>query len=300
MTKIPLREWYAYLEQLLDEKTGYIYGTAGVLCTQKVIDQCIARFPKNADITRRYGPQWIGHNVTDCSGVPLPIAKKYGIKLPHGSTSLVLQGFITECGPDPHPGWAALADPTPDTPDNNHIGYVGMDGETIYECRGTKDGFVKSSIHDKRWTKYGRMTFIDYGEGSVEPLPDDGERVFYRATVTTKGGKLNVRSGPGTDFDVIHQLPNGTVVDVMFVYADKGWAFIDDDGDQGYVSMPYLAPVSPSEADKKADDETPAGDQTPQPDESQAKRRTILRNKDNNITIELGGEWDVYAMLGGD
>lgn len=291
--KIPLREWYAYLEQLLKDKTGYIYGTAGVLCTQKVIDQCIQRFPDNAAITRRYGPQWIGHNVTDCSGVPLPIARRYGIRLPHGSSSLVRQGYIVDCGPDPHPGWAALADPTPDTPDNKHIGYVGEDGETIYECRGTKDGFVKSSIHDKRWTKYGRMTFIDYGEGSVEPLPDDGgTRVYYRAEVATENGKLNVRSGPGTEYGVLFKLARGSVVDVLFEYP-SGWDWISDDGDHGYVCHKYLRKVEGGE--------TSSGTETSSDAAQGEGIRTILRHKgEDHITIGLMGEWEIVGVQGED
>lgn len=251
--KIPLSEWYAYLEQLLERKTGYIYGTAGVLCTQRTINASIARYPENAEMTRRYGKQWIGHYVTDCSGVPLPIARRYGIRLPHGSSSLVRQGYIVDCGPDPHPGWAALVDPTPDTPDNHHIGYVGADGETIYECRGTKDGFVKSSIHDRRWTKYGRMTFIDYGEDDgdgreTETMPEDGgTRVYYRAEVATEQGKLNVRSGPGTEYGVLFKLARGSVVDVLFEYP-SGWDWISDDGDHGYVSHKYLRKVEPSQS----------------------------------------------------
>jgi len=290
MTKIPLSEWYAYLQRLLDEKTGYIYGTAGVLCTQRTIDASIARYPENAVMTRRYGKQWIGHNVTDCSGVPLPIARRYGIRLPHGSTSLVRQGFITDCGPDPHPGWAALADPTPDTPDNNHIGYVGEDGFTIYEARGTKDGYTTSTIEDKRWTKYGKMTFIDYGEGSVEPVPEDGgTRVYYRAEVATEQSKLNVRSGPGTEYDVLFKLPKGSVVDVIFEYP-SGWDWISDDGDHGYVSHKYLRQVDADSPDEPA----PSHEGE---DKGGAPEMTYLRHVgEDHLTIGLAGRWEIIQQ----
>lgn len=328
--KIPLREWYAYLQQLLDEKTGYIYGTAGVLCTQRTIDASIARYPENAEMTRRYGKQWIGHYVMDCSGVPLPIARRYGIRLPHGSSSLVRQGYIVDCGPDPHPGWAALVDPTPETPDNNHIGYVGEDGETIYECRGTKDGFVKSSIHDRRWTKYGKMSFIDYGETSsgtetsstaaavplpqrgrsgeaeesndgkeTETMPEGGTRVYYRAEVVTEKSPLNVRSGPGTEYDVLFKLPKGSVVDVLFEYP-SGWDWISDDGDHGYVSHKYLRKVEGAAAE-----ETSSGTETSStaPEarssfpkgEGDGKGKTLLRCRENNVTIGLMGDWEIIS-----
>ena len=336
-TKIPLREWYAYLQRLLDEKTGYIYGTAGVLCTQRTINASIARYPENAAMTRRYGPQWIGHNVTDCSGVPLPIARKYGIRLPHGSSSLVRQGYIVDCGPDPHPGWAALADPTPDTPDNKHIGYVGPDGFTIYEARGTRDGFCTSTIEDKRWTKYGKMSFIDYGEGSVEPVPEDGgirhaleghdpaeggtyaaeggyarTRVYYRAEVITEKSPLNVRSGPGTEYGVLFKLARGSVVDVLFEYP-SGWDWISNDGDHGYVSHKYLRKVEGAAAE-----ETPSGTETSSTGETSSDGETsstapearspfpkgegdgtgmtLLRCRENNVTIGLMGDWEIVPQ----
>ena len=299
--KIPLREWYAYLQRLLDEKTGYIYGTAGVLCTQKTINASIARYPENAAMTRRYGKQWIGHNVTDCSGVPLPIARKYGIRLPHGSSSLVCQGYIVDCGPDPHPGWAALVDPTPGTPDNKHIGYVGPDGFTIYEARGTRDGFCTSTIEDKRWTKYGRMTFIDYGEEEADPVPEDGgTRVYYRAEVATENGKLNVRSGPGTEYGVLFRLASGSVVDVIFEYP-SGWDWISDDGDHGYVSHKYLRKVEGAAAEEiPSDGETSSvspGRLTPSPEGEgkDGKGMTLLRCRENSVTIGLMGDWEIIS-----
>lgn len=70
-------------------------------------------------------------------------------------------------------------------------------------------------------------------------MPSDGEKVYYRAEVVTQRDPLRVRSGPGTNYDVIGRLPKGEVVDVM-VECPGGWAYIDDDGDQGYVNSSYL------------------------------------------------------------
>lgn len=88
----------------------------------------------------------------------------------------------------------------------------------------------------------------------------DGERVIYRAEVTTQSGSLNVRSGNGTQYPIIDRLPKGEIVDVMVV-CPNGWCYIDDDGEQGYVDGRYLTPVSSPEPSKPADDKTPAEDE---------------------------------------
>lgn len=277
MSKIPVQALYDNCRMMLEERWGYIYGTAGVKCTQAVIDQSIERFPKNADMTRRYGPQWLGRMVTDCSGVMTYIWKKYGKSIPHGSTSMVSQKYIVDFSSTPKPGYAALVDPTPDTPDNNHIGIVAEDGKHVYEARGTAYGFVYSPL-DKWFTKFGRFKDVDYGEGSEKIMPsDDGTRVFYKAKVNTTSGPLNVRSGPGTDNDVIFKLPKGTIVDVMFEY-DTGWAFVDEDGDQGYVKASYLLKVEDTPKDV--------------PEEKPNDPITILTRADG-VTITLKGEWTV-------
>lgn len=294
MKKIPVQALYDNCRMMLDEHWGYIYGTAGVKCTQAVIDQSIERFPKNADMTRRYGKQWLGRMVTDCSGVMAYIWKKYGKSIPHGSTSMVSQKFIVDFSSTPKPGYAALVDPTPDTDDNNHIGIVAEDGKHVYEARGTAYGFVYSEL-DKRFTKFGRFADVDYGEGSEIMPSDDGTRVYHKARVNTNSGPLNVRSGPGTDNDVIFKIPKGTIVDVMFEY-ENGWAFVDEDGDQGYVDGRYLRRIESSEPSSDEGDQSPSESDQCDP----GPLRTILRHVgDDNITIELVGKWEVYGIVGG-
>ena len=253
--KIPVSALYKYCKQMQEENWGYIYGTAGVKCTQAVIDQSIERFPKNADMTRRYGPQWLGRMVTDCSGVMVYIWKQFGLKIPHGSSSIVAQKYIVDCGDTPHPGWAALVAPTPDTPDNNHIGIVAEDGKHVYEARGTAYGFVYSPL-DKRFTKFGRFNDVDYGE--VNPLPD-GEKLNRRAEVITKKDPLNMRTGPGVGYDIIGKIPKGTIVDV-WTKCENNWYFVDDDGDQGYVDGQYLAFLPPVSPKPEEDDKEPTSD----------------------------------------
>ena len=225
---IPVHGLYEYLDMMLRDKWGYIYGTAGEMWTQVKQDRV------ENEMAQRFGAQWIGHMVTDCSGVRVYIWRKYGLRIPHGSSSMVRQGYIVDCGPDPHPGWAALVDKTPDTPDNDHIGIVGADGVTVYESKGTRYGFVTSKVTDKKWTKFGRFRDVDYSE--VEPMDTP-----YKASVNIRAGSLNVRSGPGTEYDKIAKLSKDDIVTVTADY--QGWSYISDPV-IGYVASQYLIPIA--------------------------------------------------------
>lgn len=241
--KIPVNKLFEYCMMMYRDVWGYIFGTAGVKCTRAVINQAINN-PRNPNpkMTEEYGPKWLDHMVTDCSGVMVYIWKQFELSIPHGSSSMVKQGYIVDCGPTPHPGWAALVDKTPDTPDNDHIGIVMEDGVTVFEAKGTQAGCVLSKVTDKKWTKFGRFKDVDY---SGEEKPD--MNTPYLAEVVTKSGSLNVRSDPGTEYGIIGSVPKGAMVEVK-THGDT-WDFINYEGLQGYASNRYLNPV------KEIDDE---------------------------------------------
>lgn len=285
MSKIPVSEVYRYLDKMLEDRWGYIYGTAGVLWTQS------RQSSTTNEMAQKYGAKWVGHMVADCSGVIVYIWKKFGLSIPHGSSSMVKQGYIVDCGSEPHPGWAALVDDTPSTPDNKHIGVVGADGVTVYECKGTQSGFVTSKVTDKKWSKFGRFKDVDYS-GEEKPMPDQGTQVNYQATVTTQSGRLNLRSGPGTGYPVVDKIPKGSTVTVWMEYAD-GWRFIDWDGEQGYCSGQYLTPLPPA---------TSVPDKTPVPDSDRPKtvQKTALRRWPDGAEIVLEGDWQVAYTTVGD
>ena len=60
------------------------------------------------------------------------------------------------------------------------------------------------------------------------------------------GGTINVRTGPGTDFDRITQLYTGKIVTVLG--ADSGWYHIQFDDTVGYVLGEYLKMYVPADA----------------------------------------------------
>ena len=77
-------------------------------------------------------------------------------------------------------------------------------------------------------------------------LLNDGEEPVRMGTVTTNGGRLNVRTGAGLDNYAFTQLPNGTVVEV--IGTDGDWYKIRLPEKIGYVHSGYMT-LSGGEAD---------------------------------------------------
>ena len=85
-----------------------------------------------------------------------------------------------------------------------------------------------------------------FGEDVKITVTEDGIQITDKeaapnqtGTVTTNGGKLNVRTGAGTDNTAFTQLPNGTQVEVIGV-EDNGWVKILLPERVGYVCGDYL------------------------------------------------------------
>ena len=234
---IPVSALYTECEAMLRDKWGYIWGTAGIRWTQARQNSA------SDDMAKKYGKRWIGHMVADCSGVMVYIWKKHGMSIYHGSNSIARK-YCGEMQNTPVPGYAAFKWKKNDTskfPDGRgdfyHIGIVSADGQNVYESRGTQTGFVLSAASG--WHSFAPFKDVAYDmEGStVEP---------YQAMVKVTKGTLNMRSGAGTNFPVIFSLPNGTPVTVLKEYPNN-WAFVDEDGTQGFVSSKYLEKVEPGE-----------------------------------------------------
>lgn len=109
---------------------------------------------------------------------------------------------------------------------------------TVEEDAG--NGWYKVTYGDKAGYMSGEWLKITLEDGTVieseaAPLSDEPEQ--QRGLVTAS--VLNVRSGPGTDYDKVGTLKAGTVVDIV---ADdgSGWYQIDS----GYVSAEYVTLVS--------------------------------------------------------
>lgn len=141
----------------LDNKWGYIYGRAGGIWTQKNQDAT------TNDMAKKYGQQWVGHRVADCSGLFAWAFKELGGKMYHGSNT-IWQKWCTDKGTlttstrkTIKPGTAVFK--MRDGNDYYHMGlYIG--NSEVIEAQSTQTGVVKSAL--TKWGYWGELKGADY------------------------------------------------------------------------------------------------------------------------------------------
>lgn len=238
----------ADFRKMLDDHWGYIPATSGETWTAAKQDKA------TAETVKKYGSQWIGHRVADCSGAFVWAYRQHGLSIYHGSNAIARK-YVVELLPisAAAPGMAAFkvrkpgekyyALPTayrkdPDQNDYYHIGLVDADGSVI-NAQSTQIGVVRSKLADG-WDYVGWLKDVQHNEGSKEPM--------QRQVI---GGKLNLRAKPDTNSTRVAQIPDGAIVTVD-EYGDK-WCRVEYNGKVGYAVTQFLAPVD--EAAPTVDDE---------------------------------------------
>ena len=161
-----------------DVKGGYIYGQQGQEWTaakQTAMEKNRKDDPNYAE-SIRYGKQWIGHRVWDCSGLTRQAAKAAGADIHHGSNS-------TWNGDCSHKGKLTdgLALPVGafvfvyKNGKRTHIGTVTGENE-VTEASCARVGVIKSKIHRDKWDEWGLCKGVEF-----EFIP--GEDPGYRPTL---------------------------------------------------------------------------------------------------------------------
>ena len=239
--KIPVQSLFTYCKKMLANKWGYIWGTAGIKWTESRQNDV------SDDMAQKYGKQWIGHMVADCSGVMVYIWKQFGLSIYHGSNSIARKycGAMTTT---PQPGYAAFKWRKSSAPtysdskgDYYHIGIVSEDATFVYESKGTKAGFVTSDV--KTWTYFAPFKDVDYS--GKQPIEIGDTMIGY---VNTNSGKLNMREQPSTKSDIIKQIDKGEQVTILGGPTD-GWYHIAYGNKEGYVSATYIKPQEKTESE---------------------------------------------------
>lgn len=260
---VTARDFIRYVLVPLLEAWGYIYGTAGKLWTAALQESWSQPGHKNYEQTAKYGTQWIGRKVTDCSGLLCWALKQLGASIVHQARyqytdACKAKGQLIngkrEDGSTILPGTAVFLQGTEAR--IHHVGvYVGHG--ICVEAKGTKWGVVTSELN--HWDHWGELEMVDYTGAEQleeEPLPEipkEHSDALRRAIVDNPGKWVNVRSGPGTSYPAQYRLYKGDIVDVLAVSPDGKWDQIRYEGWSGWVSAEYLkdldadAPQEPDE-----------------------------------------------------
>ena len=139
------------VRQAYAEKWGYIYGTRGQVWTQAQQDKA------TREMTVKYGQQWVGRKVADCSGLLVWAVKALGGSIYHGSNTMwnsytdpdnrgAVGGSMTIA-----PGCAVFQNTDGR---RTHVGlYVG--GGKCIEAQGTRTGVVESNLD--AWDEWGEL-----------------------------------------------------------------------------------------------------------------------------------------------
>lgn len=162
-------EVVALFRRALAEKWGYIWGGTGQIHTQRAQDSATRAQ------TIRYGQQWVGQHVADCSGLFYWAYKQLGGYMYHGSNTMwnkyskakgKLQNGRRTDGQALKPGSAVFL---VKGSDRHHVGlYVG-DGKVI-EAKGTAYGVVESKI--TRWNEWAELTGTAYAADAPDSSAD--------------------------------------------------------------------------------------------------------------------------------
>ena len=149
-----------------DVKGGYIYGQQGQEWTQAkqtAMEQNRKDDPNYAE-SIRYGKQWIGHRVWDCSGLTRQAAKAAGADIHHGSNSTwngdcSHKGELTDGLKLPIGAFVFVYNEK--KKNRSHIGVVTGDNE-VTEASCARVGVIKSKIYQDKWDEWGLCKGVEF------------------------------------------------------------------------------------------------------------------------------------------
>lgn len=143
----------------------------------------------------------------------------------------------TDPAPEPLPEAAVEAtggvEPDPEKSDKTNTAAAGKtEDDKSKNLTGKETADLLSSL-------FGSKVSITATDDGIQITTDSGtDEITQTGTVTTNGGKLNVRTGAGLDKTAFTQLPNGTQVEV--IGTDGDWVKILLPERVGYVHSDYL------------------------------------------------------------
>ena len=185
----------AKFEQALNEKWGYIWGTAGESWTAAKQAELERTTDEDRAQGRKYGSKWIGHTVADCSGLFSWAFRQLGGYMYHGSDTMyrkyctqkgeLKKGRRTDGGAL-KPGTAVFVW---NGKKYSHVGLFIGNG-TVIEAMGTINGVTTTKVSASKWTHWGELTGVDYSStGAADSVSPDPAPVAGGRATLRKGSK---------------------------------------------------------------------------------------------------------------
>ena len=216
---------------------GYIWGTSGQICTQKLIDQKVL----NGHVDPKIVKKWIGKQVFDCAGLVSKAFQQVGIKMATGATSAwkgtswQSKGSISNYPKDKvcvlyREGSGRM----------QHTGiYIG-NGEFIH-ASGSKIGVVKEKMPGK-WTHWGIPKGL-YASPSFDPIPIPIPIPILpgnQAKVIAPSGKnVNLRKNPSKNSAIVLKINLGETVTI--IGRENDWYKVTYNSTTGYMMKEFLS-----------------------------------------------------------
>lgn len=166
-------------QQALDDLWGYIWGTAGEKWTAAKQEKLDKTTDADRANSRKYGKQWIGHMVADCSGLFSWAFKQLGGYMYHGSNTMyrkyctangLLKNGARTDGQGLKPGTAVFCY-NETTGKWSHVGlYIG--NGWVIEAAGAKSGVILSKVSNSKWEGWGELKGVAYDGTAPDPTPE--------------------------------------------------------------------------------------------------------------------------------
>ena len=184
----------AKFRQALEEKWGYIWGTAGEKWTAEKQKELEKTTDANRAQGRQYGSKWIGHRVADCSGLFSWAFRQLGGSIYHGSDTMyrkycvnkgeLSKGKRTDRG-TLKPGTAVFVW---NGSNYSHVGLYAGNGIVI-EAMSTLKGVTTTKVTAGKWTHWGEVTGVDYAGDNAELRMQNAELNAENRLTIRKGCK---------------------------------------------------------------------------------------------------------------
>lgn len=165
------------------EGYGYVLGGQGEVYSRELAQKwgSMERCGKSYSYFTKTCAKWYGHKIVDCSGMIIEAIRKF---IP-GYKDNTADGLFAKCVVK------GKMDCMPDKPGicvhkKGHIGvYIG-DGKVV-EAKGASYGVVITDIKDTKWTGWGELCDINYGEVKKEENKFVLTRLLKKRLVLMRG-----------------------------------------------------------------------------------------------------------------